>query len=100
MASATEAELGVLFENCQKVTSIRTPLEEMSHQQPPTLDVMYNTAANSIANGTAKQKISGAIDTIFIGSEKEYTKPFPHILGEGREKPSGLCYKTTLNLIP
>ena len=36
MASATEAELGGLFEKYQKSTSMRTALAEMGHQQPPT----------------------------------------------------------------
>ena len=36
MASATEAELGGLFENCQKVKSIWTTLSEMGHPKPPT----------------------------------------------------------------
>ena len=56
MASSTEAELGGLFENCQKATYTRTYLAEMGHQQPPTPVDTDNTAANSIVNGTAKQK--------------------------------------------
>ena len=36
MALATDAELGGLFENCQKATSMRTALEKIFHQQPPT----------------------------------------------------------------
>ena len=54
MASAPEAELGGLFENCQKATSMRTALSEMGHQQPPTLAATDNTAENSIVNGTEK----------------------------------------------
>ena len=56
MASATEEELGALFENCQKATSTSTALAEMGHQQPPTPVETENTAANSIVNGTAKKK--------------------------------------------
>ena len=37
----------------------------MVHLQPPTPVTMYNTAANSIVNGTAKQKISCEIDMRF-----------------------------------
>ena len=48
MASATEAELGGLFENCQKATSTRTALTNTGHQQPPT----ENTSASRIVNGT------------------------------------------------
>ena len=64
-ASATEAELGGLFENCQKATFVLTALVEMGYQQPTKLVAMDNTAANRIVNRTAKQKISRAIDMIF-----------------------------------
>ena len=56
IVSATEAELGGFFENCQKVTSIRTPLADMGHQQPPTPAATQNIAANSNVKGTANQK--------------------------------------------
>ena len=56
MASATEAELGGLFENCQKMTVMRTSLAEMGHQQPPAPVTMDNTATNIIFNGAAKRK--------------------------------------------
>ena len=56
---------GGIFENHQRATSMRTALSEMGHLQPPTLVATENTAANSIVNGTAKQKISRAIDMIF-----------------------------------
>ena len=62
MASATEEELGGLFENCQKATAMRKNLAEMVHQQPTTPVVMDNIEANSIINVTAKQKISRAIN--------------------------------------
>ena len=56
MASATEAELGGFFEKCQKATSMRTALSDMGHLQPPTPVATDNKVANSIVNGTAKQK--------------------------------------------
>ena len=65
MASATEAELGSLFENCHKVTSMQTDLADMGHQQPLTPVATDNTAANIIVNGTAKQTRSRAIDMRF-----------------------------------
>ena len=65
MASTTEAEMEGLFENCHKSTSMRTDLSDMGHLQPPTPAAKDNTAANSIVNGTEKQKISQAIDMIF-----------------------------------
>ena len=52
IAPATEVELGLLFENCQKSTSMRTTLAEMGHQKPPTPVETDNTAAKSIVNGT------------------------------------------------
>ena len=58
MASATEAELGGLFEKCHKATSMKTSLVDMGHIQPPTPVATDNTAANSIFKRTAKQKIS------------------------------------------
>ena len=44
---------------------MRTSLAEMGHLQPPTPVGTYNTAANSIVNGTAKQKRYRAIDMRF-----------------------------------
>ena len=51
-----EAELGGLFENCQKVTSMKTTLSETVHPQPQAPVAKNNTAANSIVNGMVKQK--------------------------------------------
>ena len=56
MSSATESELGGLFENCQKATYTRKDLAEIGHLQPPTPAATDNTAANSIVNGTANKK--------------------------------------------
>ena len=94
MASSTEAEPGDLFENCQKSSSMRTVLANMCHQQPPTAVTMDNTAANSTVNGTEKQKILSNICDILLGYKLNLTKPFPHILGRGKEKPGRLCHKT------
>ena len=57
MASATEAEVGGLFENRDKATSMRTDLADMGQQQTPTLVASYNTAANSIVNGMERKKL-------------------------------------------
>ena len=65
MESATEAELGGLFDNCQKTTYMRTALSEMCHQQPLTTVATDNTSEKSIAKETAKQKISQAINMRF-----------------------------------
>ena len=58
MASATEAELVGLFENCQKAPSVMIALAEIDHQQPPRLVATENTPENSIVNGTFKKKKS------------------------------------------
>ena len=63
MESDDEAELGGLFENDQKATSIWTAIEEMVHPQQPTSVATDNIAKNSIVNGTAKK--SRAIDMRF-----------------------------------
>ena len=54
--SAMKEELGGLFENFQKSTSMINALAEMVHSQPQTPVLEDNTAANGIVNGTAKQK--------------------------------------------
>ena len=82
MESSTEAELGGLYENCQKLTSKRTALAEMGHQQPPTPVATYNTAENSIVNGTEKQKISRAIDMIFYWVRDRIRQNHFHIFWE------------------
>ena len=43
MTSVTEAELGELFENFQRTTSMQTDQAEMGHQQPQTPVAMDNT---------------------------------------------------------
>ena len=98
LASATEVELGELFDNCQKTSSTRIALSDMSHQQPPTPAETDNTLADSKVNGT-KQILSNRHD-ILLGQRQNTTKPFPHILGRGKEKPSGLCHKTPPNMVP
>ena len=91
MASATE-ELGELFENCHKATSTSTSLAEMGHQQPPTPVETENTSANSIVNGTRHATL--------LGQRQNPKKPFPHILGRGKEKPGRLCHKTPPDMAP
>ena len=65
LASAMEAELGGMFRNAQQGAWIRTILEEMGHKQPPTFLITDNTAAKSVAEGTAKQRKSRAINMNF-----------------------------------
>jgi hypothetical protein len=65
LASASEAEIGALFENTRKATILRTTLEEMGYPQPPTLVQTDNSTACSIANDNIKQQRSHAIDMRF-----------------------------------
>ena len=67
--SVTVSELGILFENFQKETSMRMALAEMGHQQPPTPVAMDNKAAKIIVNGTAKKKYLEQYACGFIGSD-------------------------------
>ena len=80
-----KVELGGLFENCPKSTSMRTDLADMGHLQTHTPVATYNTAANSIFNGTAKKNISINRNDILLGQRHNPTKPIPHILERGKE---------------
>jgi hypothetical protein len=65
LASASEAEIGALFENTRKATMLRTTLEEMGYPQPPTPVQTDNSTACGIANDNIKQQQSRAIDMRF-----------------------------------
>ena len=81
-SSTIEDELGGLFETCQKATSMWTALQEIVHPQPPTSVVTINSAANIIVNGTAKHKISRAIDMIFYLVRNRVRQNYFHIFWE------------------
>jgi len=66
LASAMEAEMGVLFLNCQQAKILRTTLTELGHPQSATNIVTYNeTANNNIINGNSKQRRTKAMDMTF-----------------------------------
>ena len=65
MASATEAELGALYLNCQEAVALRNCLEAMGYPQPSTPMKTDNSTANGIINNTMKQKRSKAMDMRF-----------------------------------
>ena len=94
MESATESELGGLFENFQKATSMRTDLAEMGHLQPPTLEVMYNTVENIIVNGTAK-KIFRAIGMRFYYVQDRIRKIFSTYSGKRERKTCRIMSQNT-----
>ena len=62
LASATEAEIGALFLNCQQAEMLRTTLAELGHPQQKTTIITDNLTANNIINGTAKQRRTKAMD--------------------------------------
>ena len=66
MASATEAEIGAVFKNCQDYLSMRTALQEMGHPQPPTPVEVDNQCAVGILTDTVKQKRSKSMDMRFF----------------------------------
>ena len=86
MESSKEAELGGLFENCQKSTYMRTTLSEIGHQKPPTPVATDNTSANSMFNGMAKQKRTRAIDMRIYWVRDRIQKNHFHIFWEERKK--------------
>ena len=86
MASATEAELVGLFENCQKETSMRAALADMVHLQTPKPVATDNIVAKRIVNGTAKQKMSRAIDMRFYWVRDIFREKHLHIFWEEGKK--------------
>ena len=54
VASATEAELGALFLNCQEGMIFRLTLEDLGHPQPKTPVHCDNATAVGISNNTIK----------------------------------------------
>jgi len=65
MASATEAEVGALFQNAQDGCTFRQCLLFLGHPQPATPIQTDNACAEGIINDTVKQKRSKAIDMRF-----------------------------------
>ena len=82
MASAKKAELGGLFENFYKATSMSTALAEMGHIQPPTPVTTNNAATNSIFKRTENQKRSRAIDMRFYWLRYIIRGEYFHLLWE------------------
>jgi predicted transposase YdaD len=65
LSSASEAEIGALFENTKCATILRMTIEEMGYPQPPTPVQTDNSMACGIANDNIKQQRSRAIDMRF-----------------------------------
>jgi hypothetical protein len=56
VASAAEAELGLLFRNCQDGIMFRTTLHNLGHPQPRTPVHCDNATAVGIASNTVKRQ--------------------------------------------
>jgi hypothetical protein len=65
MASATEAELGAVFQNSRDFVPLRIALEDMGHPQAATPIHTDNACAAGIANETVKQRFSKSTDMRF-----------------------------------
>ena len=61
VASAAEAEVGVLFHNGQTAVPLRITLHELGFTQPPNPIKTGNSAAEGIVTATVRQKISKAM---------------------------------------
>jgi hypothetical protein len=66
IASAAEAELGALYQNCQTGIIFRLVFAEMGHPQPKTLVHCDNATAVSIANNTIKHQQSKSMEIRFF----------------------------------
>jgi hypothetical protein len=56
MSSATEAELAGLYMMAREAVYIRTILEELGHEQPPTPLQNNNATADGVINGNVQPK--------------------------------------------
>jgi hypothetical protein len=65
LSSASEAEIGALYENTKKAAILCVTLEEMGYPQPATPVKTDNSTACGIANDNIKQQRSRAIDMRF-----------------------------------
>jgi hypothetical protein len=65
LASASEAEIGALYENTKKAAILHVTLEEMGYPQPPTSVQTNNSTSCGIVNDNINQKQSRAIGMRF-----------------------------------
>ena len=65
MSSAAEAEIGALFINSKLAVPVRTTLEELGYQQPPTPVQTDNSTAHGVINGKIQPKQTNAMDMRF-----------------------------------
>ena len=65
MASATEAEIGNVFHNCQTLVLLRIILQKLGDPQPPTPTQTDKSTGVDFANSTIKIKRTKAMDMNF-----------------------------------
>ena len=66
VASATEAELGAVFLNCQEGMTSKSTLEDLGHPQLKIQVHCDNATAVSIANNTIKRQRSRTIEMRYV----------------------------------
>jgi hypothetical protein len=77
VASAAEAELVALFENCQERMIFKATHEDLGHLQPPIPVHCNNATAVGIANNTIKRQRSCAMEMKYFWTcEKDAQKVF------------------------
>ena len=62
MASAMEAEIAAMFMNARLLIEYRQALEDMGHQQPPTVIRTDSETGCGVINGTMRQRRSKVVD--------------------------------------
>eukprot|EP00978_Attheya_sp_CCMP212_P021259 scaffold61947_cov63-Attheya_sp.AAC.5 len=92
--------MGGLFNNCQKGAQLRTTAIEMKHPQPPTPVATDNSAAESVLNGTTKQKRSRAIDMRFYWVRDRIRQGQFHVFWEAGKKCGRLLHETPRSFPP
>ena len=65
MSSAAEAELGAHFINLRQAIPARKTLEELGHQQPPTLIQTNNTTALGVVSKKLQPKATNLVDMLY-----------------------------------
>ena len=86
MASDTVAELGRLFENCQKATSMKTSLAKKWQLTTTNTSSIEQYSNKHHYQRTGRKKTHRNKNEILLVQRNNMTKSFPHILGEGGKK--------------
>ncbi len=85
MTSAAEAEIGVLYINCQEAVPARHTLEYMGHPQPPTPMQTDNTTALGVVNNNIMKKLKAMDMKYHWLRDRENQGQFKHCWAPGKE---------------